>query len=220
MDSVAPPAAAAASAGAGDAKATLRALIAQKDGMEAELEALHSQAAAGQQLLDAEGFPRSDLDVHAVRNARNELARKQNDHKALMARIEQAMFAMHAEAKANKAQQRPEAIQSVQQVRRAPGEAPAARVPPPSAADAVSSDAVPAAGADVIPTDGAASASASASSLAPFYIVNSVAPDSPASVAGLRAGDLVLQFGSVTAANNRRSPWQQWSAHRSAEHCM
>jgi len=186
-----------------DAKSRLRQLISQKDALEAQLEALHTQAASGQPLVDAEGYPRADLDVHAVRNARNEMARMQTDHKRVMASIEQAMFALHAEAKAAKAAAHPELQQSAPIVRsggagtgaaREPAAAPRPQrddgVPPPASAAA-------AAHADT----SSSSAAAAAASLVPFYSVNAVSPDSPASVAGLRVGDLVLQFGSVTAAN-------------------
>jgi hypothetical protein len=57
------------------ARAALRALVSRKDALEAELEAFSSQAAVGQKLVDDEGFPRPDLDVHAIRNARAQLAR-------------------------------------------------------------------------------------------------------------------------------------------------
>ena len=40
------------------------------------------------------GFPRQDLDVHAVRTARHELAKAQNDHIHLMRQIEQGLFAV------------------------------------------------------------------------------------------------------------------------------
>lgn len=42
-----------------DARTALRALIQQKDVLEAQLEALSTQANAGQELVDAEGFPRA-----------------------------------------------------------------------------------------------------------------------------------------------------------------
>jgi 26S proteasome non-ATPase regulatory subunit 9 len=195
-------------ASADDAKALLRSLISQKDILEAQLEALHSQSAVGQSLIDSEGFPRSDIDVHAVRNARNELIRMQNDHKDLMKRIEHTMFNMHAQAKAQKAREHPEAIQSVQQVRSGSATVPRhgpsddAVTPPSSsstAAAATASPALPPAGG------GDAGAIAAASNLSPFYTVNSVSDDSPASVAGLRAGDLILQFGSVTSINKSAS---------------
>ena len=47
-------------------------------------------------LLDADGFPRADIDVHAIRIARHTLACKQTDHKALMKRIEASLLAIHA----------------------------------------------------------------------------------------------------------------------------
>jgi 26S proteasome non-ATPase regulatory subunit 9 len=47
-------------------------------------------------LLDADGFPRADVDVHAIRIARHTLACKQTDHKALMKRIEASLLAIHA----------------------------------------------------------------------------------------------------------------------------
>ncbi|KAI9342892.1 26S proteasome non-ATPase regulatory subunit 9-like protein [Obelidium mucronatum] len=45
-------------------------------------------------LVDAQGFPRSDIDVYAVRHLRSQIARRQNDHVALMARVEAALHAV------------------------------------------------------------------------------------------------------------------------------
>ncbi|KAI8833974.1 26S proteasome non-ATPase regulatory subunit 9-like protein [Chytriomyces cf. hyalinus JEL632] len=42
-------------------------------------------------LVDTQNFPRSDIDVYTVRHLRSSIIRKQNDHKALMAQIEQEM---------------------------------------------------------------------------------------------------------------------------------
>ncbi|CAD7699813.1 unnamed protein product [Ostreobium quekettii] len=50
-------------------------------------------------LLDAEGYPRSDIDLHAVATDRNRLAALMNDHKQLTARIERQMHQLHAEAR-------------------------------------------------------------------------------------------------------------------------
>jgi predicted metalloprotease with PDZ domain len=125
----------------------------------------------------------------------------QTDHKRVMASIERTMFALHAEAKAAKAAAHPELIQSVQQVRSGGAGAGAGPAVQPSAPRQAESDVPPAAAAADSASSAASSSAASAASLPPFYVVNSVSEDSPASVAGLRAGDLVLQFGSVTAAN-------------------
>lgn len=47
-------------------------------------------------LLDNEGFPRADIDVYAIRKARNRLACAQTDHVAVMKRIEQVIATIHA----------------------------------------------------------------------------------------------------------------------------
>jgi hypothetical protein len=47
-------------------------------------------------LVDAEGYPRSDIDVYQVRHARAGIYRLQNDHKALMREIEALLFSLHA----------------------------------------------------------------------------------------------------------------------------
>ncbi|KAM7359768.1 26S proteasome non-ATPase regulatory subunit 9 [Cochliomyia hominivorax] len=50
-------------------------------------------------LVDSEGFPRNDIDVYQVRQARQQIICLQNDHKALMKEIEKLMHELHAEAK-------------------------------------------------------------------------------------------------------------------------
>uniref|UniRef100_A0A8C6TXD6 26S proteasome non-ATPase regulatory subunit 9 n=1 Tax=Neogobius melanostomus TaxID=47308 RepID=A0A8C6TXD6_9GOBI len=50
-------------------------------------------------LVDAEGFPRADLNLYQIRTARNQIACLQNDHKAIMAEIEEALHKLHAQEK-------------------------------------------------------------------------------------------------------------------------
>ena len=70
-------------------------------------------------LLDAEGYPRSDIDLYAVRTARNRVICEslfgywmlyslppchyvkglRNDHKVVMQAVEQKLYAIHAEAR-------------------------------------------------------------------------------------------------------------------------
>lgn len=52
-------------------------------------------------LLDADGFPRADIDVYAVRQARHQIICLQNDLKAIMKEIEQGLINVHAEARTN-----------------------------------------------------------------------------------------------------------------------
>eukprot|EP00730_Choanoeca_flexa_P001968 TRINITY_DN10862_c0_g2_i1.p2 TRINITY_DN10862_c0_g2~~TRINITY_DN10862_c0_g2_i1.p2 ORF type:complete len:215 (+),score=30.97 TRINITY_DN10862_c0_g2_i1:223-867(+) len=57
--------------------------------------------AASSQLIDADGFPRSDVDVYAARHLRHELSCLQNDHKAKLEEVEAAIQAWHATNKPN-----------------------------------------------------------------------------------------------------------------------
>ncbi|KAF7730259.1 26S proteasome non-ATPase regulatory subunit 9 [Apophysomyces ossiformis] len=75
-------------------------LIAKKDALESQLreleESLHIQGVGMDvPLVDASGFPRSDVDVAAARTSRNLVYRLRNDHKAIMVEIEQALHAIH-----------------------------------------------------------------------------------------------------------------------------
>lgn len=47
--------------------------------------------------MDAEGFPRNDIDIFAVRNARKQIHCLQNDLKDLVKEIEKGLEAVHAE---------------------------------------------------------------------------------------------------------------------------
>jgi len=79
-------------------KEALLELIGEKDALESEireLESLHSPGVVGP-LVDAEGFPRADIDVHGVMTARHRLRCLKNDHKALMRRIEEGLVTLHA----------------------------------------------------------------------------------------------------------------------------
>eukprot|EP00199_Chlamydomonas_sp_CCMP681_P006425 CAMPEP_0119108998 /NCGR_PEP_ID=MMETSP1180-20130426/16706_1 /TAXON_ID=3052 ORGANISM="Chlamydomonas cf sp, Strain CCMP681" /NCGR_SAMPLE_ID=MMETSP1180 /ASSEMBLY_ACC=CAM_ASM_000741 /LENGTH=199 /DNA_ID=CAMNT_0007094689 /DNA_START=102 /DNA_END=698 /DNA_ORIENTATION=- len=83
-------------------KQMAKGLIAQRDIMEQEIAIIASRlTAAGAagingSLLDAEGFPRSDVDVSGVRADRQQLIMRTNDHAALTQRIDQALVEIHA----------------------------------------------------------------------------------------------------------------------------
>lgn len=53
-------------------------------------------------LVDKEGFPRADIDVHTVRHARQRIACLQTDHSLLMKEIEEELYKIHAEIRATK----------------------------------------------------------------------------------------------------------------------
>ena len=53
-------------------------------------------------LVDLEGFPRNDLDLVAIRTARNKYVCTQNDHKNMMKKIEFAMTEYYQAVKESK----------------------------------------------------------------------------------------------------------------------
>jgi len=73
-----------------------RALIAQKDGIESQIETHLSilkvnNVTMSTPLVDPEGFPRADIDIYAVRNARVRIIELRNDLDAVMKAISKAL---------------------------------------------------------------------------------------------------------------------------------
>jgi len=203
-------------------KDTLMGLIKQRDELEQKIAALQKNTFNGS-LVDDEGFPRADIDVHATRNVRSELAHLQTDHKALMRQIEEAMLAYHQQLKLSKP-----VAKSVQST-------PTSQEPKPavspvsnsnsttSSASIVASPSVSTSSSSPIPTSSISSVSSSpassSSSRAPakeqkqssmpsvsnplnaFYLVDKIFENSPANICGLKTGDKILQFGSVVKSN-------------------
>ncbi|XP_059145579.1 26S proteasome non-ATPase regulatory subunit 9-like [Physella acuta] len=69
------------------------------------MDLLESQKSVGlnEPLVDAEGFPRSDIDVYSCRHARHQISCLQNDHISIMKEIEEELINIHQTARANKA---------------------------------------------------------------------------------------------------------------------
>ncbi|XP_028822597.1 26S proteasome non-ATPase regulatory subunit 9-like [Denticeps clupeoides] len=136
-------------------------LIQKKDEIEEQIRAyydvLEDQGDVGMSaaLVDVEGYPRADVDLYQIRTARHSISCLQNDHKAIMLRIEESLHRLHAQERAG-----PEGAGPRQE----PMEQEAV-LPPP------------------------------------FAHVDAVTPGSPAFQAGLRAGDEIIEFGSVNAGN-------------------
>ncbi|XP_044296820.1 26S proteasome non-ATPase regulatory subunit 9 [Varanus komodoensis] len=80
-------------------------LLKRKDDIEAQIKAyyevLEDQKGVGmhEPLVDVEGYPRGDVDIYQVRTARHNIICLQNDHKALMHQVEQALHQLHAREK-------------------------------------------------------------------------------------------------------------------------
>uniref|UniRef100_A0A1A7Z1A7 26S proteasome non-ATPase regulatory subunit 9 n=1 Tax=Iconisemion striatum TaxID=60296 RepID=A0A1A7Z1A7_9TELE len=135
-------------------------LIKKKDEIEEQIKAyydvLEDQGVGVEgSLVDAEGYPRDDVNLYQIRTARHNISCLQNDHKAIMAEIEEALHKLHAREKAKRDQDEAEEEAMEQQV----------TLPPP------------------------------------FARVDAVTEGSPASGAGLRVGDEIIEFGSVNTEN-------------------
>lgn len=90
-------------------------LIRRKEEIEAQIKAnygvLESLKGVGmnEPLVDSEGYPRSDVDLYQVRTARHNIVCLQNDHKALMKQVEEALHQLHARDKEKQARDMAEA---------------------------------------------------------------------------------------------------------------
>ncbi|NXA37298.1 PSMD9 ATPase, partial [Eudromia elegans] len=91
-------------------------LVRKKDEIEAQIKAyyevLEDQKGVGmnEPLVDVEGFPRADIDLYQVRTARHNIICLQNDHKALMKQVEEALHQLHAREKEKQAKDEAEAL--------------------------------------------------------------------------------------------------------------
>ncbi|XP_039524922.1 26S proteasome non-ATPase regulatory subunit 9 isoform X1 [Pimephales promelas] len=92
------------------AERDVRLLMKRKDEIEEQIKAYYDmlqtkpflqQEGVGMDgpLVDVEGFPRADVDLYKVRSARHSISCLQNDHKAVMVEIEEALHTLHATAR-------------------------------------------------------------------------------------------------------------------------
>ncbi|XP_067377378.1 26S proteasome non-ATPase regulatory subunit 9 isoform X2 [Channa argus] len=82
-------------------------LIKKKDEIEEQIKAyydvLEDQGVGVEgPLVDAEGFPRADVNLYQIRTARHNISCLQNDHKSIMTEIEEALHKLHAREKAKR----------------------------------------------------------------------------------------------------------------------
>ncbi|KAB7502190.1 26S proteasome non-ATPase regulatory subunit 9 [Armadillidium nasatum] len=79
-------------------------LISERDKIENQIKLLSEVLAENDNvgmngsLVDSDGYPRSDIDVYQVRHARHDIICLQNDHKALMKKIEQGLQDLHQQS--------------------------------------------------------------------------------------------------------------------------
>lgn len=111
----------------------LKDLMKKKDEIENQIklwhEVLNSQKGVGMDgpLMDAEQFPRNDIDIPTVREARHQVICLQNDHKSLMKEIETELYKLHEQLRLQHEQQ-PMDIDENQAINQKPALVPFARV--------------------------------------------------------------------------------------------
>ena len=84
-----------------DPRATLNTLINHRKDIEQQLDGLYQvlqsqRVSMEDPLVDAEGFPRADVDVYQVRTARRDIIRLRNDHKHVSEAIHQALIQVYS----------------------------------------------------------------------------------------------------------------------------
>ncbi|KAG1697472.1 hypothetical protein DVH05_016344 [Phytophthora capsici] len=170
-----------------DVVAEYEAAVQAKQAIEEEIDAVVAELTSGGSpgvkgpLVDAEGFPRADIDVYRVRQLRHTLALKQTDHQLIMKKIE-LLLPKVFEAKSSQIQakvvensvktQVDEAAEHMQQLE-TEWKQKLQEVKPEER------------------------------DLLPFAVVESVQNESPAEMAGLQPQDQVLRFGTADASNHR-----------------
>ncbi|KAJ1303310.1 hypothetical protein OPQ81_011507 [Rhizoctonia solani] len=161
------------------------ALMAERDQVDQQLQAHISILSfhgvdMSTRLVDAQGFPRADIDIVAVRAARVRIIELRNDRARLTNEIAQALVDVH-----NTAPQNPTSVK-INGANGISGPSPGG-TPEPIAAPQTPAE---------------------PQSLVPFARVDGVAPGSPAQQAGLQREDLILAFGSLTARSFSNSSLQ------------
>lgn len=85
----------------------VRNLIKKKDNIEEKIKAYYEvledqRVGMEDSLVDEEGYPRADVNLYQIRTARHSISCLQNDHKAIMVEIEEALHRLHALEKAKR----------------------------------------------------------------------------------------------------------------------
>uniref|UniRef100_A0A6N2MQS9 Nas2 N-terminal domain-containing protein n=1 Tax=Salix viminalis TaxID=40686 RepID=A0A6N2MQS9_SALVM len=128
-------------------------------------------------LVDSEGFPRSDIDIPVVRAERHRLAELRNDHKEITEKIDENIQVLHSSRLATKDSGN-DGVSNHQ--------------------NSVSGNAVPSATShNVVLRDSSSSMDVDMMASIPFAVVDEIADASPTAEDGLQLGDQLVKFGAV-----------------------
>ncbi|XP_010275822.1 PREDICTED: 26S proteasome non-ATPase regulatory subunit 9 [Nelumbo nucifera] len=133
-------------------------------------------------LVDSEGFPRSDIDIPAVRADRHRLADLHNDHKDITDKINENLQVLHSVRLAHSVSS--PAKDSDNQTS--------------NIGHAVASASLP----NIVPSDTPSAMDVDSTISVPFALVDEIADASPAAEDGLQLGDRIVKFGNVESGDN------------------
>eukprot|EP01018_Ginkgo_biloba_P006242 Gb_30713 [translate_table: standard] len=176
--------------------AETKGLIQRREGLEEEMNAIIARLCTPNgpglsgNLLDREGFPRSDIDVAVVRSDRHHLAMLRNDHKDITSKIDQNLQILLSGGLVRD-------LQTLPQKRTAEGEELGYQIS--SGSGGISSTSLP----DDAPNENAPiPMEEDAIVRLPFAVVDEILDGSPAALDGLQLGDQILRFGTVEGSEN------------------
>ncbi|KAJ4709592.1 26S proteasome non-ATPase regulatory subunit 9 [Melia azedarach] len=138
-------------------------------------------------LVDSEGFPRSDIDIPMVRAERRRLSELRNDHKEITDKINGNIQLLHSAR-----------LSIVSTSVKDSDNGAGADNQHPSIVSAVASASLN----DSVPTDSPAAMNVDVIVSRPFAIIDEITDSSPAAEDGLQLGDQVVKFGKVEAGDN------------------
>ncbi|KAI3771867.1 hypothetical protein L6452_03038 [Arctium lappa] len=162
-----------------DLKSEIKKLMDKRSVLEAEMNAIIERLCQpggpglSGNLVDSEGFPRSDIDIPVVRADRNRLAGLRNDHTDITEKISQNIELLHAARLA------------------------------PKCSTAVAGDVAGSNMHDISSSNGGVSISEMDVDVSrPFAMVDEITEESPAAEDGLQLGDQIVKFGNVEYGDN------------------
>ncbi|XP_044462949.1 26S proteasome non-ATPase regulatory subunit 9-like isoform X2 [Mangifera indica] len=161
-------------------KAEAMSLMEKRTAVEAEMNAIIQRLSTPDgpglsgNLIDAEGFPRSDIDIPLVRAERRRLAELRNDHKEITEKINENIQLLHSGNNAESNNQNPSLVNAASSA---------------SPSNFIQRDSSAALDVDVIISK-------------PFALIDEITDASPSAEDGLQLGDQIVKFGNVEAGEN------------------
>lgn len=169
-------------------KAETLSLKDKRDAIETEMDSIISRLnqpggpGISGNLLDSEGFPRSDIDIPVVRSDRRRLAELRNDYKDITNKMSENLQLLHSAKLSHNA------TLSVKHTANAEGS---------NNPELLNTNAASASSCDGIPGNSLSLMEVEPAVRLPFAVVDEIRDASPAAEDGLQLGDQIVKFGNV-----------------------